>query len=523
MCLRINYYTVPELPKLAWLASFDQEAFSELSVFHGSSVECRDNWMIEGVWDGPFSSGDFHKAENVFGSGIRVEDEHIYLVPSSALVDHLFFCYYHEKLLASNSLVVLLGFTGATLDDKHDYYDESTSIEKGIIQYKKEFTVIHPEIERFYQVFFENVVITKDGISFELKSGLHEITSYQQYYDLLWGTLCRIRGNYEDPNRTIPLSAFSTLSSGYDSTAVTALAKKLGVNTCFTIKRSASWVRWSSKHAIDDGAMAAQQLNLDVIHADVSSAEITDDELYFLSTNYGKSQHSAVLNQIAFSSMTGYIERNCSAAVVFTGARGDKVWDINAPDELLNNELGQSTNDTGFSEIRLRSGFINIAIPYILAQNIRSIVTISRSAEMKPWSLGNDYDRPIARRIAESSGVSRESFGTYKKGVARHYYRLPINRYMRRFFLQYVHKRHYLSPWFVFIDHMLNQAAFVFQKVVFRVFRPSFKGRQSTTFWPEVDISFLMWIWATHLLSEKMGLAFKIVKNSDTICQGKDA
>jgi len=73
--LNIKYYPVSDLPKLAWLAYLNQKAFDVLSVFHGSSVECRETWMVEGVWDGDFSSGDFHKSENFFGSGIRVEGE----------------------------------------------------------------------------------------------------------------------------------------------------------------------------------------------------------------------------------------------------------------------------------------------------------------------------------------------------------------------------------------------------------------------------------------------------------------
>ena len=132
MGLIINYYPASDLPKLAWLASLDLKSFTELSVFHGSSVECRDTWMVEGVWAGDFPSGEFHTAENVFGSGIRVEGERVYFVPSSALVDHLFYCTDQETLLVSNSLVVLLGFTGAILDDTHDYHNESVSIAKGI-------------------------------------------------------------------------------------------------------------------------------------------------------------------------------------------------------------------------------------------------------------------------------------------------------------------------------------------------------------------------------------------------------
>jgi hypothetical protein len=35
---------------------------------------------------------------------------------------------------------------------------------------------------------------------------------------------------------------------------------------------------------------------------------------------------------------------------------------------------------------------------------------------MKPWTLGGEYDRPIARRIAEEAGIPRELFGQQKKG-----------------------------------------------------------------------------------------------------------
>ena len=507
MALKINYHLIADLPRLAWVASLNLKTFNEFKVFHGSSVECRNTWMVEGVWDGDFSSGNFHKAENFFGSGIRVDGECVYFVPSCALVDHLFYCIDRETLLVSNSLVVLLGYTGATLDDTHDYYNESVSIKNGIREYKKEFRVIHPIIQCFYQVFYENIVASTEGISFELKKGLHEITSYEQYYDLLWGALSRIGDNYKDRSRTISISAFSTISSGYDSTAITCLVKKLGVEMCFTIKKSASWIRWSSKYATDDGATAARQLNLNLIHADTSPCSITDDELYFLSTNYGKSQNNAVLNEIIFSSVVSHIEQHCTAAILFTGYHGDKVWGIDTQEQLLGEELVRTQVDLGFSEIRLKSGFINVAVPFILARNIRSIVAISRSDEMKPWSLGNNYDRPIARRIAESSGVSREAFGIHKKGVGRHFYRLPLSRDLRRLFLQHLKEHHDLSPRFVYINHALNQSALLFQKVIMRVFRPTVKHRRTTVFWPNLDISFLMWVWATQLLSKRIGQA----------------
>jgi hypothetical protein len=385
------------------------------------------------------------------------------------------------------------------------------SISKGIKEYEKEFVIIHPEIERFYQVFYENIVVTKGGVSFLFKNGLHEINSFEQYYELLWCALGRIKENYEDPNRTIPFVAFSTISSGYDSTAVTCLAKKLGANTCFTVKKTISLRRWSKKHCTDDGTLAAQALNLNVVYADASPTNMTEDEPFFLSTNYGESETSPVLNEIALASVAAYIEQHCSAAVLFTGYHGDKLWDIHTPEEFLGEELMQSFGaNFGLSEIRLKSGFINIAVPFILARNIRSIVAISRSDEMKPWSLHNDYDRPIARRISESSGLSREWFGILKKYVACHYYRLPRSHTLRKLFIKHLQKHYGLKPWFIYTNHALNQTTSIFQRVVLRrQYGTKQKPLRLSTFWPTLDIGFLLWIWATHILSKRASEAFK--------------
>ena len=509
MGLSIEYHSVPDLPKLAWLASLNKETFEAISIYHGSAVECHSAWMVEGVWDGDFRSGSFHQAENFFGSGIRIDGDRVYFVSSSALNDHLVYCRYQDRLLVSNSLTVLLGFTGATLDDKHDYLDESMSISKGIREYEKIFLIVHPEIDRFYQVFYENMIVTKHGISFELKNGLHEIHSFEHYYELLWRALCRIKDNYEDPARSIPFSAFTTISSGYDSTAVSCLAKKLGVNTCFTVKKTPSLRRWSAKHSTDDGSMAARALNLKIINADSYPSNLENNELYFLSTNYGKSENSAVLNEFVFSSVASYIEQHCSAAILFTGYHGDKVWDAGTAEKYLGDEIAQSNGaNIGLSEIRLKSGFINLAVPFILVRNIRRIVAISRSAEMTPWRLNNNYDRPIPRRIAESHGVPRQSFGMYKKGVARLYYRLPKSRALRRVFLHYLNIHHGLNPLFVIANHALNQAAFAFQ-VMLRRSILELKHRRFSVFWPSIDVGFYMWVWATRLLSEKHVRAIK--------------
>ena len=65
----------------------------------------------------------------------------------------------------------------------------------------------------------------------------------------------------------------------------------------------------------------------------------------------------------------------------------------------------------GFSEFRLVVGFIQLPFPYLGARQMQDILEITESSEMDPWRLGNGYDRPISRRIAEEAGVPRQLFG----------------------------------------------------------------------------------------------------------------
>ena len=84
----VEYQRSAALPKLAWIATLDLRS-NRLRVDHGSAVECRPEWMVEGVWDGRFADGDFHRGAHLFGSGMRLDGDAIYFMPSCALVDRL--------------------------------------------------------------------------------------------------------------------------------------------------------------------------------------------------------------------------------------------------------------------------------------------------------------------------------------------------------------------------------------------------------------------------------------------------
>jgi hypothetical protein len=68
---------------------------------------------------------------------------------------------------------------------------------------------------------------------------------------------------------------------------------------------------------------------------------------------------------------------------------------------------------------------------------------------MAPWRLGTWYDRPIPRRIAESTGLSREMFGQVKMASVYELVtpRLPFGESLRREFLDDLVAQGTLSRW----------------------------------------------------------------------------
>ena len=496
----LKHHICPELPRLAWYAVIRNNV---IEVYHGDGVECSERGIVEGVWDGKFEEWNFHKSENFFGSGIRIEGNAIYLVPSSAMVDRIFYCRRENDLVASNSLVVMLAATGAKLNPRHDYHNESLYICRGMKQYKSKFVVSHPEIESFDQVFYENVVIEHGRIERQLRSRQHVIQTFEQYHSLLNDILHRIKDNYENGNRSARLTPYTTMSSGYDSTAVSCMVRSLGVRDCFTSRRSNSWIRWNEKYAQDDGTKTAACLGYQVHYTD--ERDISEDEVYFLSTNCGRDL--GVAYETRFSGLTQHIRTKGETAVVFTGYHGDKVWDVDLKERFLVDDIvrGDSTG-LNLAEIRLESGFINVPVPFIMARCIRDLHRISTSEEMKPWRMFNDYDRPIPRRIIESSGIKRNSFARRKKAITV-FYKYPKNRVLRDSFFSYSKINYNFGPITMYLYDYLNRMVLIARKLAMRIGYPS-RNYQKPLFWADMDSSFLMWLWATDYLSIKLHTYF---------------
>src|SRR5512145_1007040 len=229
---RLEFRELSSLPKLAWLAEVHRDT-RIVTVCHGSAVETRHDWCVEGTWDAPFEEGNFHRAENFFGSGIRVDGERLVFSASVALVDRLFHASWNGRFLVANSLLQILAGTGARLDPRHNYRTESFASGSGIKSYPNAFQVIHPELHRIFQEYHCNLVLRDVEIERELRSQPRTFASFEEYSRALHEALAAIRDNYRSSGRRHRVDAFATTSSGYDSVAATALARDVGVTEAF--------------------------------------------------------------------------------------------------------------------------------------------------------------------------------------------------------------------------------------------------------------------------------------------------
>jgi hypothetical protein len=507
MTWKIDYNPIAELPKLTWLAVIEPGS-KRVKVFHGRAVECRDEWLVEGIWDGEFARGEFHRSEHFFGSGLRVDGERLYCVPSSALVDRLCYCRQDTTMVVSNSVIALLAFTHSQLDRSHDYNVECASILQGLEKYQKDFTILNPQIERFYQVYHDNIVIDQDGIAFERRSRIHEIASFGEYFALLNDVLTRLQRNSASAERRTRLDTFTTISSGYDSTAVACLAKAIGVKTCFTSRRSNSsmpaWI--DRRRAFDDGGPIAAALGMQAIYLNHAISSSSDDELYFYAVDPQKTE-------LVFHSMAAHIEKHCPAAVVFTGYHGDKMWDSKLEAKYLNDQIIRGDiSGLRLSEVRLKSGFIHVAVPFIFASSVASISKITESPDMEPWRLRNAYDRPIPRRIGETSGVARQLFGLRKKMVSTTQ-ALPSNAELRERFFDYLERNYRVKPGLVHLSLTLGRATYLCLRAASNVapvkrskramawIRARFKLlERKPIFGKHLDLQSLLFLWSTDTL-----------------------
>jgi len=197
----------------------------------------------------------------------------------------------------------------------------------------------------------------------------------------------------------------ATLSQGYDSLALAVLVKRLGGTEAMTFRRQ------NPRHAPknDSGLDIGRYLGFDVTEYDALQFRKLPGlpEAEFFACPDGS---DVVLAPV---------EAQLAGTVFITGRHGDCVFSLHRS-RILSDLRIATTALAGMTmnEFRLRVGFVQYVPLFMAAQHIYAIHAISTAPEMKPWSIGGLYDRPIARRIVEEAGIPRDWFGRRKMASA---------------------------------------------------------------------------------------------------------
>jgi len=226
---------------------------------------------------------------------------------------------------------------------------------------------------------------------------------YAAYAGFLDGVVRRVSANAAHPARRRTYRPVTAISRGYDSTAVSVLARGAGCREAVTFRKSAS----ADGYVDDDGTRIADLLGLRTTEYDragfLALPGIPDAEFYLGFRPTATDRAMAVMA----SQLEGALFLSARDLVHFWSAAGPRA----AP--RLASPSAQAAHGASLGELRLRTGFLHFPVPYAGAIHSAAVRRISESA---PWSVGGEYDRPIPRRIAEEAGVPRELFGQRKQG-----------------------------------------------------------------------------------------------------------
>lgn len=332
------------------------------------------------------------------------------LCSSTHLLETIYLIRTSNSIYASNSLPFALKRSGCKLDEGYiDYQRDMCSSIFGL----KNQICSSPLANGFSVEYLRCCTVTIDGELNVYKenrdSGL-EFHNFSEYVTCVRKVLHRIKLNAEDSARIKPYRMFTTISTGYDATATSALVREIGCDTVLTFN--------APKHYADDcGSEIAKALGYsNIIEADADR---------FFSDNTCIDAENMATGDLSAPVLNAY-KTEFADSLLFMGVRGDSLWERNHAnvndnqDFTAGNTLQQS--DHSITEACLDVNAVCIPVPMIGADRWTILAMISQSEEMKPWRVRERYDRPIARRIVEEKGVPRDWFGLYKQGMGSSYH-----------------------------------------------------------------------------------------------------
>ncbi len=400
MGTRLHIERNAALPALAWVADVPRDGGAP-RIACGDAVETDESGITAGAWAGRFVDRQFAEAATSIGSALRLVGERLIVLAGTAGAAPLHRYVSRDRLVLSNSLALALARSGDELRLDYPFYPQDLySYAMGPDRYRVEV----PTRQGRLAVFYRSMTIARDGEARPLPIVLgRAFADFAQYRAMLVEETAAIFANAGDPARRFLYRPVTGISAGYDSPAAAVLAREAGCRDAFTFRQSTRGGGASD----DSGEAIARCLEMDVEAFDTFAYRLRDDlpEIEFIAASFGG-------GNLYLASA----ESQLAGRVVVSGGGGDFLW---------NRDYGRRRRPAwppflgGYSvnELYLRLPALDLAMPAIGAARPAEIGRISRSPEMQPWTIGGDYDRPIARRIAEEAGVPRAAFGQRKRMV----------------------------------------------------------------------------------------------------------
>jgi hypothetical protein len=389
---------IDKLPPLAWLAAMPNGS-ANVTLLHGRNVEHFVDGFFEGAWDGDFAEAGFDRAVNVFGSGGRIGGQTALFVPCSHILEPLYCGTNGELRAVSNSLSFVLHYCRLRLDPNHSGYGAVfSSIVKGL-----DTTPLTVPLRggTLTLVHHHNIILGPGReIEMQAKPVPPRFANYGDYLSYLRSVVGRVFKNAGDTSRKYRYLPIATITSGYDSGAAAVVARHCGCEESIGLAVS-------NKGSSDSGAEAAQILGLKHIQftALPPSTEKIIAEAEFLAPGMQG-------EDLFFSAFPEKLH----GRILTTGVHGGVVWGKNHTP--TSNVRCLDLSGCSLGEFRIRTNFLHLPVAFIGCQSWPDIHRISNSAEMKKYSVGGGYDRPVPRRILEDAGVPRAMVGQSKKAAS---------------------------------------------------------------------------------------------------------
>lgn len=386
-----DYRVSAQLPPLAWSARI--RGSGRVEVRCGTSVRVEDDGFFEGSWVGPPRIAAVADSTCVFGSGMIAAGDELIAVPPSHPLERLYFVDQGDVRIVSNSLVAVLVAGRLELDPDGDYPSIFVPAADGLSSWLIEVpTRVGPPVGA--AIFYNLHITPGKPVKRGSRPAERPFSSFADYRQRLTDALASALANAPSYEMVV------SLSSGYDSTAVAAVAASLGCRRAVTFAQGKP-VHGSS--TLDDsGTAAARRLGM--------SAESFDRLAYLRRTDLPEAEFLA-------SGMSGEdvvmstMERHLSKSMFMTGSESFRLKGNPYRPGLYRGDL----SGCSLTEFRLRVDFVHLPLLFFGASEHGSVIDIIESDEMTAYTVAGRYDKPIQRRLAEEAGIPRGTFATLKR------------------------------------------------------------------------------------------------------------